>query len=243
MENPYQLFKFRPVDKRFVDSLVKSTLYFSTSAGLNDPFDCNVDIAKSILNAARALSGEQATKLEALAKNTTLYEKLQNDISKLGICSFGGELLNTLMWSHYGCDHKGVAVTYEFSEEFILDPENRIFGISGMSYEKDSLTNWFISIADKLPIDFDEFVPELAKRILTSKSPAWHYEREVRIIRLDRGSFKIPKSCIKQICFGLRTSAGDVELVREIVKGFGHDVTFCKVVRGDSDFGITAEEL
>jgi hypothetical protein len=146
------------------------------------------------------------------------------------------------LWSHYSNNHEGISILYEFTEEYLND--GKIFvGISDVSYQKDTLTNWFISIANRLPMDFGDLLIELAKIYFTAKSPEWLYEKEVRIISRRPGLLKIEKSFIKQICFGLNTSSEDMELIREITKNYEHSVQFCKIRRSDNDFGIYAEEI
>jgi len=239
----YQFFKFRSINKHFIESLFKGSIFFASPKRLNDPFDCNIDIKKSIETAAVSLDEDKAIKLRELLKNEELFKQLQTDINNLGICSFSLELKEILLWSHYANDHKGLCILYEFPEDFLTDDKNKIFGAAGVSYEPESLTKWFTSIADSLPIDFEKFVFELAQTIVTAKSPCWSYEKEVRIIRSQCGPFKIPKSFIKQICFGLQTSEEDVELVQEVIRHYTNKVNFCRVIRGESDFGIDVVDI
>ncbi len=54
----YIFFKYRPVNKFLLDSLVKAVIYFPNRKQLNDPFDCNVDIVKSVENAIEQSDGQ-----------------------------------------------------------------------------------------------------------------------------------------------------------------------------------------
>ena len=222
------------------------TLYFSPPDKLNDPFDCNINVKQSILNAAKELTGINAAKLNDLAEDNKLFDKLNTDINELGVCAFSLDLLNTIMWSHYANDHKGVSILYDFPESFITDECNKLLGVATVNYEPDSLMNWFKCIANQIPdeLNFEDFVIKLAQRIVTVKSPAWKDENEVRILRTEIGTLKIPRSFIKQICFGLRTPKQDIELVSKITEGFKHKVQLCKIEKSvDSDFSIYANEI
>jgi hypothetical protein len=234
----YHFFKYRKIDQRFLNSLEEGTIYFAPPKKLNDPFDCRVHIRNALANALKLSDDEESKKLRKLIDEDYLIDTLQNDIDSLGICSFSLNLMQVEMWTHYADNHKGACVLYEFPEEFLVDPGNEIFGVSNVCYEKDSVTKWFSDIIKKLPIDFDEFIMELAKRLVTAKSPCWIYEKEVRIIRKSRGSFKIPKSFIKQICFGLQTPEADVLRVQGITKNYESNVSYCQIRKDNSDFGI-----
>lgn len=131
---------------------------------------------------------------------------------------------------------------YEMPMAF-LDDEDNILGVSEVAYDQDSLTEWFKSLALKLPVSHFYLITELLKRVLTAKSPPWRYEREVRIIRPTPGPFKIDKSFIKQICFGLQTSDEDIGKVRSIVDKYESQVGLYKAIRGKKDFGIEYKEI
>ena len=240
---PYHFFKYRKIDKLFLNSLEEGIIYCAQPERLNDPFDCRVNIRNALANALKLSGDEESKKLRRLIDKDDLFDTLQNDLDNMGICSFSLSLMHLAMWTHYADNHRGVCVLYEFPHDFLVDPGNEIIGVSNVCYEKDSVTQWFAGIIKKLPVDFDEFVIELAKTLLTAKSPYWKYEKEVRIIRKSSGPFKIPKSYIKQICFGLQTSEEDMSLIQKITNNFESNVNYCRVMKDDSDFGIVVLDM
>jgi hypothetical protein len=242
---PYRFFKFRGIDKYSIDSLTNGTIYFSPINKLNDPFDCKLDIIKSIKNAARYLSKQSSTKAAMLLdilKNSSFFEELQIKLSNVGICSFSLKLNEAFLWSHYSNRHQGMAILYEFPEEY-LDDGSRFIGISDVIYNLNPLKDFFVSISDQLPMHNNMLSIELAKRIFTAKSPCWRYEREVRIIKNNPGILRIEKSFIKQICFGLNTSDEDIERIKEIISHYIDKVQLCKVIRATSDFGMRFKKI
>ncbi len=241
--NKYSYFKYRKINKRFFDSLKNGIIYFAKRKDLNDPFDCNIYIERSIQNAIESLNDESKQYLSSLIKEQNLFSSIRNDIDSFGICSFSLDLGETLMWSHYANDHRGACILYEFEKEFILEEKNKIIGVSTTNYLPDSLTKWFETIAPFAPLKLDPFVSELAKQLVISKAPAWSYEKEARIIRKDPGAMKIPKEFIKQICFGLQTNDDDINKVKEIVAEYPNKVSMCQIVRGNADFGIDIKEI
>ncbi len=241
----YRYFKYRFINKNLIDSLVNGSLYFALPSNLNDPFDCQVDIRKSANFAASKVSG---MKREILLKISTLDnfgDEIQRRMMKIGVCSFSLNLEESLLWSHYADEHRGVCLMYEFTENFILEEANEIVGVSEIVYGENPLSDWLIeNIPDQIENDFyDHFTTELLKRVLIVKSDGWRYENECRIIRQKSGPFLIPKECLKQVCFGMHAEKADMQLVRKIVDSAGYSVEYCQICKRESDFGIKTVEI
>ena len=235
--------KYRAINEHLFDSLSNSTLYFSPRENLNDPFDCNIDLRKAIENAITELPEGESNNLKAFLDEDHILERFQNNIDKLGICSFALESENTLMWSHYAGNHTGVCLAYEFPMEFLNDGDV-IFGVDQTKYEENGLTDWLVENHELYKTNHYDFITTLLKVFLTAKSPAWQYESEARIIRKEPGSFQIPKEYLKQICFGLNTKEDDKNTIYKIVdETYDHKVTFCQIERIDKDFGIKLKEI
>lgn len=238
----YVFFKFREINKHLVDSLVKSTIYCASPKYLNDPFDCRVDIKKAAVQAISQLSGRKKEILTKLSGMDRYLDQIQKDTSNVALCSFSLVLEEPLLWAHYANQHKGLCLTYEFTEQFLDNPES-ILGVAPVEYEENSMTKWFVENTPEQENDFKEFTLEIVKKVLTIKSPDWVYEKEVRIIREHEGPFEIEKGHLKQICFGLDTAEPDIDLIRRLVDSSGYSVKYCKIVRSESDFGIQAKEI
>ena len=236
------LFKFREINKYLVDSLVKGSIYCASPENLNDPFDCRVDIKKSADQAALQLSGRRKEILSKLAKMDRYIDQIQKDTSNVALCSFSLVYDDALLWSHYACRHTGLFLAYEFSEEFLNNPDE-ILGAAPVEYEDNSLTNWFVENTPTEEKDFKEFTLDIVKKVLTIKSPSWSYEKEFRIIREEEGPFEIEKGQLKHICFGLHTSESDMSLIRQLVDSAGYTVEYYKMVRSKDDFGIEAQQI
>lgn len=240
----YVFFKFRNIDKYLIDSLVKGYLYFAHPDHLNDPFDCRVDIKRSAHDATSKLYGSKKANLAKLAGLEGYFDQIQKDTGKAGICSFSLELENSVLWSHYASEHRGVCLTYDFPESFLVDETNEIIGVAPVEYEENPLTEWFIEYApENGNSDFKEFTLEVIKKVLTIKSKCWNYEKEVRIIRQEQSTLTIPKVFLKQVCFGLNTPESDISLVRALIDSSGYKVSYCKMERTECDFGLKAVEM
>lgn len=171
------------------------------------------------------------------------FDKVQRDLQGMGVFSMSLELSNSLMWSHYGDNHRGISLTYSFPKRFFNEHSDSILGIDRVKYGMDPLSDWFATQAAGLD-SFEKFGCALIVRALTVKAKPWKYEKEVRIVRRSEGVHALEKVHLKQICFGLATSQGDMAQVREVLNRCGYKVPYCRIVRTtESDFGVKAIEL
>ena len=239
--NDYIAFKFRAVNKDLIESLVSSTLYFAPRKQLNDPFDSSIDIARAINSAKKHATGANLQSLQLLTSESFI-SKYEKALDMIGICSFSLSIKDTLMWSHYADNHAGVAPRYKFSEEY-LDDERHMLGVARAIYEPNRISSWLQTNAYMWITNDDEFVMGLLKELLVSKAPAWKYENESRFMRMTIGPFEIPRSSLKSVVFGLRTSPDDQNLVRSIVSIYYEHVLFEHTIRTNDDFGIDFEEI
>ena len=243
--NDYIIFKFERINKNLLKSLVNSELYFAHPDRLNDPFDCRVDILSALENAISRASGPTCNELGQLRKiiSSMNMAKLKTDLENMGVCSFSLELENTLMWSHYADNHRGVCLTYKFPKSFFEKTANEILGIVDVDYGLNPLSDWFLQEALR-HISLEEFVRDLIKKGLTVKAKLWEYEKEVRILRMQEGVQVIDKQYLKQICFGLVTPDPDITLLKNIITQCGYEVDLCKMVPSmSSDFGFEPKEI
>ncbi len=238
----YCCFKYRGIDKRLLEQLVQSRMYFPHREQLNDPFDCNVDILRAIDHAIEKGGCNNPGLLTQFKNNESVTHRLSENVAKLGVGSFSLTENETLLWSHYADDHRGVALRYDFPRSF-LDNEDDILGVSAVSYEPNSISNWLSENARLFEENHENFIIGLLKKVLMSKAPAWKYEKEARIVRPEAGLFDLPREALTHVIFGLQTSDEDEELIRNVVEKYYRSVKFGRAVRTDDDFGIGTVEI
>ena len=230
-------FKLRPVNKYTIDSLIKKQLYFSSPAELNDPYDCQADIAKSIQSAIKKTSGKQKAQLEQLPKQDRVLKTLSSMLVRSGVFSGSEKLLNPVMWSHYADGHRGIGLCYKIPTSFIL---NKGMGMAPVDYGDSLLAEWFETCA----ISFDtDFFFEVMKKEFTVKGLLWEYENEIRLVRSECGGVDFDPVFLKEVSFGLRTPEGDKELIRNIVGTNYPQCGLVQIERGNNDFDIKAIDL
>ncbi len=240
--NEILLFKYRTINQHLINSLSESTLYFAAPDKLNDPFDCQVNIEKCLLEAISESVGKERKYLEALTKIPQFAAKLQKGLLGVGICSFSKILDNPLMWAHYANNHRGLNLLYKIPEQFFLDERNRIIGLAATEYGASPLRKWFKEVAPTLGKPGSvEMGVALSKKLFTVKGKHWEYEQEVRAIREQSGPLTIPRKFLVQVCFGLRTSENGILRIKKTLES--DNVGYCRISHDESDFGITAVEI
>ena len=235
-------FKYREIDKRLMEQLVHSEMYFPHRAQLNDPFDCNIDIVRALDHAIARGTCKNPELLEQFRKDEAVTQQFSKNVGEMGIGSFSLTNNETLLWSHYANDHRGVALRYDFPMPFLNDEEN-ILGVSAVSYEPNAISDWLTENAHLYRDDHKEFITGLLKKVLISKAPAWRYEQEARIVRPATGLFSLPRETLTHVIFGLQTSPKDEDLIRSLVGKYYDGVKFGRAVRTEDDFGIGTVEI
>lgn len=80
----YCCFKYRSIDKRLLESLIQSVIYFPRREQLNDPFDCNVDIALALDHAISSGSCKSPENLRRFRENEAEIERFRENVAELG---------------------------------------------------------------------------------------------------------------------------------------------------------------
>lgn len=237
------MFRFRAVNKHLLASLVNSEIYFAEPIRLNDPFDCRVEVIRALDSAIIKSSSENRETLMKLRHMQGFFEKVQADISRVGVCSFSLDLNNPLMWSHYADQHRGVSLMYSFPRTYFHDNKDRILGVDQVEYDVNPLTDWFLRRASSLG-SFEEFGIKLIRKILTIKSKPWEYEGEIRVLRRTPGLESLDRKYLRQVCFGLETPKADVALISNILQHGQYCITLCRMERcSETDFGLKPVEI
>lgn len=224
---PRHLYKFRgavvnsEAKDRLRCMLLGNQLYGATPESLNDPFDCSAaykvaEQGASLRNAVAQFFIDEGAD-EELARAFALDEALEDAellsrsleeghrllLRQIGVCSLAADARSTLLWSHYGQQHEGVAIQYRP----YLDP--LAFQVCEVKY------------TDALPVVRDYFnrtSRDLLTPLLTKATP-WHYEREWRVIRLGEPNraFVIRPEALTAVVLGMRISPLDRDYVVSLV--------------------------
>lgn len=235
--------KFKPITDRLRNTLEAGEIYFASPGNLNDPFDCQIDVtlARELALASKDLSST-ALQAKKWAHIAAMLEKTLKTCGVFSLCK--GEVSGPnshLFWPHYGDEHRGVCLTYEIPEAFVME---RQIGVGEVKYDSEELFEALTALNLEAIPSTDDMTPTIIA-LLTTKTAAWSYEDEFRLVSYEPGPQKIPKEWLKQVCFGLKTSREVREALIDSMQswGYGHCV-FAEIARaGDSLFGLTINEL
>lgn len=206
------LYNYTKINERTIYNIFNEKLWLSHSNAFNDPVD---PVIKNF-------------------KDKKRYDYLLNTI-KIGCLTTNNE--NTLMWSHYGDEHRGVCIEYDISN--VVNDDTIILKVD---YNKN--------IINYAPINCEEEIynTEYLLNLFSMKSKEWKYEDEYRILHYSKNQnehgvlISLP---IKSICFGVKTSEDDKKLIYEIIKNKkGNQIKFQQAKFNDKKlFEIKADDL
>jgi hypothetical protein len=212
---PSKLYKYRDINNRTIQIIKKQEFYFATPLSFNDPFDCNLEYQKDYTEKEidqefrsfakrRPYINYEDLKIRVGFNSKNFYdfylEGNRKMIKDSGILSLSKSSTNITMWSHYANNHNGIVFELDIKKD--LD----FFTLFGTVEYKD--TYEILSFCK----DNRE---ELLKLFLT-KYTDWEYEKEVRIIDLEKnGNRRFKKEVIKTIIFGCKTNR---KYIKAIIK-------------------------
>ncbi|OYY73364.1 MAG: hypothetical protein B7Y40_09790 [Gammaproteobacteria bacterium 28-57-27] len=249
MSESLHFYKFRPISKWLIESVVHRTIFAPRPADLNDPFDCQVDLERVFERAISLASDEKLKFIKSFYENKSFIENWKNVISTKGVYSFSlinSEIISEpLMWSHYADEHRGVCIEYTLHKEFITenlmgeDRDNGLVVCNSVEYQD----NGFVECILNAPQDLDKFAEVLLRKYLLTKSPSWQYEKEGRLVLRQSGIINLPKYSLRRVYFGLRSSSSDVKLITELARTYSGCNSFYQIKKGHSDYELISEEI
>ncbi|OTG70638.1 hypothetical protein B9T38_11855 [Acinetobacter sp. ANC 4218] len=143
---------------------------FRTPTYFNDPFEASV------------IEGKAFTK-----------DRIQKTLNNVAILSLTRTPLNSLMWAHYGEEHKGFVIGYDVETPFFKSEDSNLIPVhkGNVIYTKTKpflkastkLTTNLCNAIDGLYDKKDHKSRELIDHLFLNKDTIWSYEEEVRIVK------------------------------------------------------------
>ena len=247
--DPAILYKYRSLEKidgdRVRESFANSTLYFSSPAQFNDPFDCKIELSldgsgaewkKYICHKLRVhkpnLSpADRLTETNRIIRSGS-YKKLDPEISTQAAKSVGVYCLSAvnddiLMWSHYANAHKGICLGFR------AGPADQFFRRSQKVHYSPSYPTTRI---------FDSDEQRFTTAILT-KSEHWSHEKEYRIIETKGpGTYAFPEDLLVEVILGCEISDQDRQSVTTWTEARSPKPRLLLARRKEREFGLAIEE-
>jgi len=230
-----KVFKYRGGSfDRDLQSLTENFFWAPTRHDLNDPFEglfddsflsFQLDAMFKFFGRTSRLDSHQASLLASL-KELLAY------VDKCGIFSLSKTPLEELLWAHYGDSHKGFCLEYDLEKliEFDLN-DYRYFDVT---YSNTPQSIDFSSVCGNDP-------SKVLKAMLGSKSNAWEYEKEIRVVPSKSGKHHYDYRALTSVYFGARMSEDQKVLMMEKLQGRG--VSYFTIVLKAGSYVLQAEEL
>lgn len=215
---------------RDTESLLKHEIYAPTFEKLNDPFEASFD--DSISKTTVMLKAKYGVNTDEIDKH---WRSIQDFKKTLGIYSFELKTdtmtfpTNELLWAHYANSHKGFCIEYDVDK---LISSNEHF------YEINRID---ILYQNECPIISINDIAEsntILQKMFGTKSFAWTYENEIRLIYETSSEKPYHPSSLKSIYFGLNM---DLQEQNNIITGLeNHDVCFYKMEKIKNTYQLKA---
>lgn len=247
-----KLYKYKKIDKAFLDAIRANRIYSPIIKQLNDPFESSIYLDEGALNTKYYKElYEVISKIDNIEIKNKTYDSLNriffnkniniNDIdmsksskekifrklaTKVGIVSFSSENDSLLLWSHYADSHKGVCLEFNRDSSNDLGDDKMCFPIQYSSFIKD--------------IDINIDINNIYKEIFRYKCDIWDYEKEWRLLT-PKGKMLIPfPSKIENVFFGLETEYEDINSIIEIL---GNGKKYWKAEKVDNQYKIKFKKM
>lgn len=201
--------------------ICEQKLKFNNPSFFNDPFDCDLDLISFELKNFSSDVKMEIAQLRSENKQHQLSDELLlkayrhaqlNKLYKASICCFSLDFKNTVMWSHYGDNHNGVALIFDQSlDDCFEDLESERISLFPVCYSRTSRTNYL------------ENKVKAIQELFATKSEDWKYESEYRLVTLkNQEFFKFRKQYLTGAIFGCRVNSTDRETFIKFCKRHGY---------------------
>ena len=217
--SPY-LFRYRMDNDFTLDEIKNNYIYFSDRNSLNDPFDSSPDLirfkedrsnSKKYLDLFKdQLPSHIPSNLLDKYSENELIELTKSSIPKylnsFGIACFSMiPYVNMTLWAHYANNHRGICIQY-------LTENDEIF------FKNLQVVKYFEKLNQ---IDFNPLENESnILDVFYMKDANWQYEKELRLVRFEKGKINLKSNSIRNIICGYKASEKFIESLKSIVKDY-----------------------
>lgn len=227
----WPLYKYQPLDRKVLSNLAQRKLWASDPRAFNDPFEFR-------LQRTFQAKGLPDVRVEnphlANVKDPELIQKAietyENYIHGFGVVCLTEVPDDLLMWSHYADGHRGICMGFRGKDE-TPDPTVGLYRVEYTNeYPSPDFSRTRVWQRDGLA------------GVLWTKSIAWAYEKEWRLIRVNGEELIEYPGTLNKMIFGLRTTDTDRHLVRSILKG-EDDVEYFQIVQDDAKYKLNIQRI
>ena len=185
-----------------------------------------------------------------LSRPEEIFRDMRKRLAAVGIFSLSECNDNELMWSHYGANHAGLAIGFGRNSDCLLGnprhtlqvaylPDKPVFKVGFMN-EVSLYATGNGGVQSKSRVSFED---DVFRASMSTKTPAWAYEREWRYVEEAFGLHEWPGQLVS-VTFGLKMSADRRRHYRQLIESIASaSVAFFEVQLPNSMNALTVKRL
>lgn len=219
--------------------LKDSTLKFSHSSKLNDPFDCHPGlIDHNYIQQGYIMEMVRGDDGKLVSKSPYIHSKYQK---RTRVCSLSKIYNSLLMWAYYAKSHTGVCIG--------LDTD-KVFNLIGSNNKTDYpiIGRWeevkYHKIIEKCRMDSNDPNPFFYQ--LLTKAIDWEHKEEMRILIYGTASndedvfHKISGECFAKMYLGARISSWHEKRIINLARKLNPEIRICQMQPNSDEFKLDA---
>ncbi|MBC3832507.1 DUF2971 domain-containing protein [Undibacterium amnicola] len=252
MDLPEKLYKYEAFTVQSLLNLKNQVVYFAPPSGFNDPYDCalkadieeirpdEIEKFRSIYLAEawpdhvkRALESKALSELRPMlmrGARTACEEVIEKFIESRGVSCFSEINDELLMWAHYSDKYKGFCLEFDTNTELFAKAKK-------VKYVEEMPKLNALSV-------FANGERGEVLDLFCTKSSAWKYEREWRVLHSEAGTaYTYPTEVLTGVYFGPNIGRDVLEVICLVLKGQNSNVRFWQGERNLSTFKVDFQEF
>ena len=185
-----------------------------------------------------------------LSRPEEIFKDMRKRLATVGIFSLSECNDNELMWSHYGANHTGLVIGFGCNSECLLGNSRHTLQVaylhdkpvfkSGFKNEVSFFATESGGFQSKSRVSFED---DVFRAAISTKTPAWAYEREWRYVEEASGMREWPGPLVS-VTFGLKMSADRRRHYRQLIDSSANaNVAFFEVKLSSSMNALTIRRL
>lgn len=184
-----------------------------------------------------------------ISRPEDIFRDMRKRLKAVGIFSLSEAIDNELMWAHYGGNHSGVALGFGCNPDCKLSQPRHALPVTYASEKptfkigfKNEITIYSAPGGGTKSVGRVSFEDDVFRAAISTKTPAWNYEREWRYVEESSGLFDWPGPLVS-VTFGLKMTPERRSYYRRLAEAnSGKDVRFFEVQLSRSLGGLAVKE-
>lgn len=185
-----------------------------------------------------------------LSKPEAIFRDMRKRLASVGIFSLSEVNDSELMWSHYGSNHSGLAIGFGRNTDCMLGNSRHTIQVTYASEKPVFKAGFKNEVAIHASSDGStrstsrvSFEDDVFRAAISTKTPAWAYEREWRYVEESSGLHAWPGRLVS-VTFGLQMPSERRRYYRTLIESnVSTNVEFFEVQLMQSKSGLTVSKL